>query len=276
MITQCDKCGIDCNKPPHILKKHLHFYCSRSCQSAAQTKRISKNCKICGSSFETRISDAHKFSTCGKACYLRAKSKEMNGNWQGGICNPRVAELSTKRYKEWRKSVFDRDNFTCVDCGKRGGNLEADHIKPWAYFPDLRFDLDNGATRCKLCHRKRTALVFGWRKFLISEGVLVAKDRSFKDTRSLQCAECSIVFIAKTWNARFCCGRCAGKFHQRILRRKAGKKEKIPMRLGGWSRAFEQCIDCLSTDCPYAARGRCRNCYYANSRQMQKGASNAS
>ena len=37
-------------------------------------------------------------------------------------------------------------------CLVRGNYLEADHIKPWAYFPDLRFELDNGRTLCRPCH----------------------------------------------------------------------------------------------------------------------------
>lgn len=45
------------------------------------------------------------------------------------------------------------NSYTCCFCGKRGGDLEADHIKPWAYFPELRYDLGNGRTLCVLCHR---------------------------------------------------------------------------------------------------------------------------
>ena len=49
---------------------------------------------------------------------------------------------------------MERDNYTCQICGTRGGDLEADHIKPFAYYPDIRFELSNGRTLCKPCHRK--------------------------------------------------------------------------------------------------------------------------
>jgi 5-methylcytosine-specific restriction endonuclease McrA len=57
-------------------------------------------------------------------------------------------------YRAWRAAVFERDDFTCQDCGKRGGYLEADHIKTFAHHPDLRFELSNGRTLCQPCHRK--------------------------------------------------------------------------------------------------------------------------
>ena len=54
----------------------------------------------------------------------------------------------------WRKAVFERDNYTCQICRVRGKYLEADHIKPFAYFPELRFELTNGRTLCRKCHDK--------------------------------------------------------------------------------------------------------------------------
>ena len=35
-----------------------------------------------------------------------------------------------------------------------GGKLNADHIKPFSLFPELRFDLNNGRTLCVECHKK--------------------------------------------------------------------------------------------------------------------------
>lgn len=61
------------------------------------------------------------------------------------------ARKSTK-YKEWRIDVFTRDDFTCQICGKVGGTLNAHHIKPYAKYKELRFDVDNGITLCRDCH----------------------------------------------------------------------------------------------------------------------------
>jgi hypothetical protein len=75
-------------------------------------------------------------------------------NWRGGVSPENMLIRSGKDYKLWRKAVFERDNYTCHFCGKRGGDMEADHIKPFAFFPELRLAIDNGRTLCKPCHRK--------------------------------------------------------------------------------------------------------------------------
>jgi 5-methylcytosine-specific restriction endonuclease McrA len=58
-------------------------------------------------------------------------------------------------YKQWRYDVFLRDRFTCQQCGdNRGGNLVAHHLKPFADFPELRFEVSNGLTLCEACHKR--------------------------------------------------------------------------------------------------------------------------
>lgn len=74
--------------------------------------------------------------------------------WKGGITPLRMQIYHSLEYKAWRKAVFERDNYTCTECGQRGGWLEADHIRPFSLFPELRFEVANGRTLCKPCHRK--------------------------------------------------------------------------------------------------------------------------
>lgn len=64
-------------------------------------------------------------------------------------------DRSTKEYREWRTKVFERDNYTCQDCGSRGVELQAHHILAWAKYPKERFNVDNGVKLCTDCHKAR-------------------------------------------------------------------------------------------------------------------------
>ena len=102
-----------------------------------------------------RMSEAHK----GEKSYL----------WKGGITPINENIRKSLEYRIWRSSVFLRDNYTCIWCMVKGGwskelksdiKLNADHIKPFALFPELRFAIDNGRTLCESCHRKTDT--YGW------------------------------------------------------------------------------------------------------------------
>ena len=89
----------------------------------------------------------------------RKMSEAKKGNkcykWMGGITPINAKIRNSIEYKLWREAVFKRDNYTCVWCfDNKGGNLNADHIKPFSLFPELRFAIDNGRTLCVDCHRK--------------------------------------------------------------------------------------------------------------------------
>jgi hypothetical protein len=80
--------------------------------------------------------------------------KPNRGSFVGfGKTNEDGLLRKSQNYRIWRKSVFERDGYACVECGQVGGRLNADHIKPWSLFPELRFEIENGRTMCEPCHR---------------------------------------------------------------------------------------------------------------------------
>ena len=83
-----------------------------------------------------------------------AQQGNKGSNWQGG--KTPITEQARKclKYREWRKSVYERDSYTCQLCGKRGVRLNADHIKSFALYPELRYEVSNGRTVCTICHLK--------------------------------------------------------------------------------------------------------------------------
>lgn len=86
-----------------------------------------------------------------------ARLGHKNPNWKGGVTPRNESERKSTKYKEWRIAVFKRDCWTCVLCKKKGGDINADHIKKFSEYPDLRFDVSNGRTLCIVCHKKITS-----------------------------------------------------------------------------------------------------------------------
>lgn len=66
----------------------------------------------------------------------------------------KVNKRNSPEYKLFRKFVYERDNYTCQHCFKRGGELNAHHIKRYKDHKKLRLTVSNGVTLCKKCHKK--------------------------------------------------------------------------------------------------------------------------
>ena len=141
--------------------------------SEAHKKGAFVDCLVCGNSFWQHPWEIkHKRrKTCSKECSFKYRTGrklnikkqfdrkgENNPNWRGGVTPVHLRIRTSLEYKLWRRSVFERDSYTCIWCGVKGnqtgGYLQADHIKPFAFFPELRFAIDNGRTLCKNCHKK--------------------------------------------------------------------------------------------------------------------------
>lgn len=161
MIKKCKQCKKNWNA-----KRSINVFCSNSCSakwkaknyppSSSQFKKSSipwnKGKNISGMSGKKQTPE-HR-----EAIRL-ANLGEKSSNWKGGVTPANELFRKTAAYKQWRLSVFTRDNYTCKHCGIKSvrGNriiLNADHILPFALYPDLRLDVDNGRTLCIECHKK--------------------------------------------------------------------------------------------------------------------------
>jgi len=74
------------------------------------------------------------------------------------VTSKRYYHIHDWKYKLWRSKVFERDNWTCQVCNKKSEKgikiyLEPHHIKGWAKYPGLRYDINNGVTLCYKCHK---------------------------------------------------------------------------------------------------------------------------
>lgn len=145
-------------KVPVYSRRFGSKFCSLSCTTTYRNKNDNP-----AKSKAVRLKIAAK-ARCRDLSHLRSPesiekqrqtiSGENHWNWQGGKTGKDRKLRNSIECKRWRKSVFERDNYTCKGCGIRGGYLEADHIMPWSKYPELRFKVSNGRTLCKCCHRK--------------------------------------------------------------------------------------------------------------------------
>lgn len=110
-------------------------FCSFSCSNSLKRGRLGKK----GSEKQREV--------------MKARTGEKHPKWKGGNSRYyRMGYYSTE-YKNWRMEVFKRDEFKCKHCGDMG-YITAHHIKSFAHYPDLRFEVTNGLTLCEPCHSK--------------------------------------------------------------------------------------------------------------------------
>lgn len=175
MAKRCRKCDnksrtnpliivycIECEKQ---LSKNAYYHGYERCNSCASKRKVHKsNCQCCS---------------------CKAKRREYNGknspHYIDGRTLLRDSIRSLKEYSQWHKSIFQRDNYTCQDCGdNKGGNLNVHHkrrfsvilsefLQRYSQFSPIEdreillrlaityapfWDINNGRTLCKKCHKK--------------------------------------------------------------------------------------------------------------------------
>ena len=98
---------------------------------------------------------ANETKSCG--CLNREVqhySGPNNHSWNPDLTDEhRVSRRNLPELIKWRKEIYERDNYTCRICNKRGYTLNAHHLDSWHSCKERRFDIENGVTLCKNCHR---------------------------------------------------------------------------------------------------------------------------
>ena len=168
-IKICLTCGKTFYSWKSLELKNKGRFCNRKCYAEYQKTIIGDKtnaynslmvkCKTCGKKFLKPKSHIWKNNYCSNKCGNIDYSKIHNGKnshtWKGGKTKLSKTIRCRKKYDHWRYEVFTRDKFTCQDCGRVGGDLNAHHIKEFALYPELRHEASNGITLCKPCHRKK-------------------------------------------------------------------------------------------------------------------------
>lgn len=160
-------CGAEC------------FIKSRIGKPRPTCKLVTFKCLSCQTLFSDYQGDKRKF--CSHECFWKYNIGINNQNWKE-IKSPssKDRKLLMKRteYRFWRLAVFNRDKWTCIQCGMEDVNkigkgliIHADHIKSWGEYPELRYTIDNGRTLCIDCHKKTDT----WGKSLNVSGILTAE-----------------------------------------------------------------------------------------------------
>lgn len=149
----CEQCNGLFKFTPSVEKKGFARYCSKDCHNTWQS--ISKKGKA---PYEITPENRknRSLSRIGKRSKKFGKKyPHLQGinhwRWEGGKTSE--SEKQRVRFRRvMQQKIFQRDNYTCQICEQYSGYLQVDHIKKWADFPELRFELDNCRTLCMACH----------------------------------------------------------------------------------------------------------------------------
>ncbi len=135
----------------------------------AWKEKTIKNCPICQKEMILAPWEKEK-KFCSLDCRGLAKRGKDNPRYKGdkAVAGLKIRVSQLPEYKKWRKSVLERDEKKCLWCGCDNlKELQADHIKSFLEIvekngimtiEDARncielWDISNGRTLCRICHR---------------------------------------------------------------------------------------------------------------------------
>lgn len=179
--------------------KKSRVFCSRKCSNLYQWKYTNKKEIVSNKSQNFIFTDEIKNKMSknhadvsgknnpmyGKVGAMKGKTGSLSPCWQGGKTPIGKLIRQSLLNINWKKEVFKRDNYTCQECSKKGGKIEAHHIKGFSiilreflqtysqfspiedkdtllrlsFSYDPFWNISNGKTLCKECHSKHPTYV---------------------------------------------------------------------------------------------------------------------
>jgi hypothetical protein len=174
-IGICPVCGKEFRAVKDYTKKDgsklEQKYCSKECWESRGNKNKEYTCNYCGGKFIDRVERKY----CSQKCSHSDMVGDKAPRFKDGKSLERNRARMGPQLREWRTKVYIRDNRTCQKCGSVSSKIHAHHIKSFAEYPDLRFDVNNGITLCVHCHGKEhnrdfSNFVFRSKKSVKTEG----------------------------------------------------------------------------------------------------------
>lgn len=144
----CRVCGKEFYVYPSTLKKDGCFYCSMVCSRIGFKKIMIESGRGSGAKGKH-----WKHTKEYNEKLSKSRIGILNPMWKGGLSLIRSRYKRPYKHTIWRNKILERDNYTCQECGKKDGLLNAHHIQPWATNKKLRYLLRNGVTLCFKCHQ---------------------------------------------------------------------------------------------------------------------------
>lgn len=137
VVVNCDKCGLEREVYRHSCKP-LCKSCSTKGKNLGKNKGKPKPAGF-GEKISKILKGKKRTEEFKRKLSLDRKGKpnlknrgENHYRWKGGITPLHTLIRASSEYRTWYFSILKRDNYTCQECGKRGGKLEIHHLREFS------------------------------------------------------------------------------------------------------------------------------------------------
>jgi len=164
IIKYCAICNNEVKRTKAEFKNRpsKNYYCSIKCRDISKRtihggfKPLTKECKYCNKKFT--ITSKNKRTV--KYCSIECRQESYKSGEEHHLFKKELSRDYRSRHRLfpevaiWRKTIFERDQYICQLCNKKGDKLNAHHFENYSSNKEKRFNIDNGVTLCVKCHKQ--------------------------------------------------------------------------------------------------------------------------